>query len=136
LAKLADYERDVFTSELPLYRAGGELRVAALIGRTPVTFTWRASSEPTMLTASVIESAGLAVPDGAVQSQRRLPDGREITVREFEVPEIRFGGQLLRSVKAYALPPEAENAGSQIGPSAFDGLSPVAEPQNLRLVLK
>ncbi len=134
-AKLAEYERDVFTRELPLYRDNDDLRVSGLIGRTPVTFSWRESSEPTMLTASVIEATGLEVPEDAAKVQVRLPDGREITVREFEVPYMRFGNQLLRSVKAYALPPEAENAGTQIGASAFEGLAPKAEPQRLRLVL-
>lgn len=135
LVKLADYERDVFTRELPLYRDNGDLRVSALIGRTPVTFTWRESSETTMLTASVIEATGLEVPADAPQIKHRLADGTEVTVREFDVPYIRFGNHLLRSVKAYALPPEAENVGTQIGISAFEGLTPKAEPQNLRLVL-
>jgi hypothetical protein len=135
LAKLAEYERDVFTRELPLYRDNGDLRVSALIGRTPVTFTWRESSETTMLTASVIEATGLEVPADAPRLKHRLPDGSEITVREFDVPYVRFGNHLLRSVKAYALPPEAENVGTQIGVSAFEGLAPKAEPQHLRLVL-
>jgi hypothetical protein len=135
LAKVAEYEREVFTPELPLYRDHGDLRVSGLIGRTPVTFTWRESSEPTMLTASVIEATGLEVSSDAAKMQYRLPDGREVTVREFEVPYLRFGNQLLPRVKALALPPEAENAGTQIGASAFEGLSPKAEPQNLRLVL-
>jgi aspartyl protease family protein len=136
LARIADYERDVFTSEIPLYKDSGNLRVSGLINRTPVTFTWRESSEPTMLTASVIEAAGLQVPQNAPQLPIRLADGSQVTVRQFEVPYMRFGNQVLRGVTAYALPPEAENAGTQIGPLAFEGVTAKAEPQNLRLRLE
>jgi hypothetical protein len=120
---------------VPLYRDNGDMRVSGLIGRTPVTFTWLESSEPTLLTASVIESTGLSIPQNAKRVQFRLLDGRVVNVREFEVPYIRFGNQLLRNVKAFALPPEAENIGPQISPVAFEETTPKADPARLRLLL-
>ena len=136
LRMLAGYEKHVFNDELPLYRDGDDLRVAAFIGRTPVTFTWHESEEPVMLTASVIEAAGLDVRDAAVEREWRFPDGKKLTLREFKIPYVRFGRHELTEVRAFALPPEGEQYGNHIGPTAFDGQSPVAEPKNLRLVIK
>lgn len=136
LKRLAHYEQQVFTDDLPLYRVGDEMRVSALIGRTPVTFTWQSSSEPTMLTASVIEAAGLTVPDDAPQMQRRFPDDRKLTVRRFKIPYLRFGRHVFKDVPAFALPPEGERYGAQIGPIALEGQSPRAEPERMRLVLR
>jgi hypothetical protein len=126
----------VFTTEVPLYRDQGALRVAGLINRTPVTFTWKESSEPTMVTASVIEAAGLVVPDSAPEMAHPLGDGRVLKVRKFTIPYVRFGKQVLRDVPALALPPEGENLGTQIGVSAFSGVSPRAEPERFRLVIR
>ena len=136
LRKLAGYEELVFTDELPLYRDNGELRVAAFIERTPVTFTWHSSGEPTMLTASVIEATGLSVPDDAPRMTRRFPDGQELVVRQLEIPYLRFGRHLLTNVSAFALPPEGEQYGAQIGPAAFADHSPRAEPKEMRLVIR
>lgn len=138
LQNIRQYEDEVFTAQLPLYRAGEHLRVAAIINRTPVTFTWHTSSEPTLLTASVIEATGLRVPGDAPQMTRRFDDGRKLVVREFEIPYLRFGRHELRNVSAFALPPEGENIGTHIGPAAFEdaGIMPRAEPEKLRLVLQ
>jgi hypothetical protein len=136
LKGLAKFEAAVFTTEVPLYREHGALRVAGLIERTPVTFTWKESSEPTMITASVIEAAGLVVPENAPRTQQRVEDGRMLSVRRFTIPYVRFGKQVLRDVPALALPPEGENIGTQIGTSAFTGLSPKAEPEKFRLVIR
>lgn len=136
LRRLAEYEKHVFTDELPLYRAGGELRVAGFINRTPVTFTWHDTSEPTMLTASVIEATGLKIRADASRVDRRMPDGRTLAVRQFEIPYLRFGRHVLTNVPALALPPEGENLGVQIGQAAFEGHSPTAEPERFRLVLR
>ncbi len=136
LRRMAQYEKQVFTDELPLYRAGGELRVAGFINRTPVTFTWHDTSEPTMLTASVIEATGLKIPADAPRMDRRMADGRTLAVRRFEIPYLRFGRHVLTNVPALALPPEGENFGVQIGPTAFEGHSPSAEPETFRLVIR
>jgi hypothetical protein len=136
LKGLAKFEAAVFTTDVPLYRDQGALRVAGLINHTPVTFTWTQSSEPTMITASVIEAAGLIVPENAPQMQQRMDDGRMLSVRKFTIPYVRFGKQVLRDVPALALPPEGENLGTQIGASAFTGLSPKAEPEKFRLVIR
>jgi len=136
LHRLGEYEDLVFTDHLPLYRENGDLRVAALIARTPVTFTWKSSEEPTVLTASVIEAAGLRVPEDAPQRQQRFADGRELTVRQFEIPYLRFGRHVLKDVPAFALPPEGEQYGCLIGPAAFNEHSPRAEPEKMRLVVR
>jgi hypothetical protein len=136
LRKLAGYEKHVFTDDLPLYRSGEELRVAAFIHRTPVTFTWHNSEDPTMLTASVIEAAGLTVPDDAPQMRHRFSDGQTLTVRQFEIPYLRFGRHVLKDISAFALPAEGERYGAQIGPAGFENHSPRAEPEKMRLVIR
>ncbi|MCA9268519.1 MAG: hypothetical protein KDA41_08610, partial [Planctomycetales bacterium] len=136
LRSLAPYESQVFTDDLPLYRIDDDLRVAGFVGRTPVTFTWNSSSEPTLIAASVIEAAGLIVPNDAPRVKRRMPDGRELVVRQFTIPYVRFGRHVLQNVEARALPPEGENLGTRIGPAAFAGLSPKTEPERFRLVIR
>ena len=136
LTKLAGYEKLVFTDEMPLYRAGDSFRVAGLINRTPVTFTWHLSEEPTMVTASVLESVGLEVPEDAAKKNFRFPDGNELAVREIRIPYLRFGRHVLKDVSAFVLPPEGERYGTQIGPVAFDGHSPHADAKKMRLVIQ
>ena len=136
LRMLAGYEAHVFTDELPLYRDEDDLRVAAFIGRTPVTFTWHTSEEPVMLTASVMEATGLSIPNDAPEMRWRFSDGKELVVRQFQIPYVRFGRHELTNVTAFALPPEGEKYGAHIGPVAFDGRSPRAEPERMRLVIR
>ena len=136
LRKLARFELHVFTDEVPLYLQGEDLQVSAIINRTPITFTWNEYDEPTMLTASVIEASGLKVPKDAERLKHRFPDGRELVVRRFEIPYLRFGRHVLKNVEALALPPEAERYGAQIGPTGFADHSPRAEPEKMRLVIR
>ena len=136
LTKLAGYEKLVFTDEVPLYRAAEDFRVAGLINRTPVTFTWHVSEGPTMLTASVLESVGLQVPRDAPKKVWRFPDGNELAVREIKIPYLRFGRHVLKDVSAFVLPPEGERYGTQIGPVAFEGQSPEADAKRMRLVIQ
>ena len=89
-----------------------------------------------MLTASVIEATGLTIPKDAPRMEWRFHDGEKLGVRQFKIPYIRFGRHVLRNVTAFALPPEGERYGVHIGPAAFDGHSPRAEPEKMRLVIR
>jgi hypothetical protein len=137
LVQLAPYERLVFTSELPLYRLGDRLRVSLILGdQTPATFTWQESHEPTVITASLAEAAGIAAAESA--SRVPVPAGgdRRVWTREVVIPYLRLGRHVVKDVPALLLPPEAEDLGSQIGSVALPGYQAVAEPARLRLLVR
>ena len=103
---------------------------------TPATFTWRTSDEPTIITASLAESAGIETPDDAPRVELRIGRRRRLTARQVKIPYVRFGKYLVRDVPAYVLPPEGEDLGSQIGQFALKGYRVSAEPGRLRLVIE
>jgi hypothetical protein len=136
IKQLADFEPLVFNGSLPLYLQSGRLRVGAVINeQLPVTFSWLDSSQPTIITASVAESAGVTIPSDSQHVEIKL-DGRKFHVPEVTIPNVRFGQYLLQDVKTYVLPPEGEDLACQIGPAAFPGYQVNAEPKWLRLTVK
>jgi hypothetical protein len=137
LEQLGEYDKLVFTSHLPLYRTGDLSRVSLIISdQAPATFTWRDSHEPTILTASSAEAAGVSVPPTAPQLRLPVAGGRKVDVRRITIPYLRFGRYVVRDVPALLLPPEGEDLGSQVGPVALFGYQVVAEPERLRLTIK
>jgi len=137
IRRLGEYEQVVFTAWSPLYIQSGRVRVGAILNeRIPVTFTWQASAEPTVLTAGMIEAAGLTVPASAEPIQMAFGRGRRLTVRQIIVPTIRFGGHVLRDVPAYVLPPEGEDLGARIGSEGLAESQVAVEPERLRLVIQ
>jgi hypothetical protein len=136
LKQLAQYEPLLNSPSLPMYRQSGLPRVGAIINdRTPVTFTWRDSSEPATVTRSMLEAAGIKLPDDASRVEQTFGN-RRLTTRQVTIPYLRFGRCVLRDVDAFVLPPEGEDLGAQIGPAAFTGYSVKAEPEWLRLTIK
>lgn len=135
LRRLTAFEELVFSDELPIYKDNGRVRVSGIVNRTPLTFTWKTNTEPTFVTASMLEATGLTVPKDAPKSTLRLEDGRDVVVRQIHIPYLRFGRHVLRDVTAYALPAEAENIGAQIGADAFPDVHVEIKPEQLKMVI-
>jgi hypothetical protein len=137
LLRLADYERVVFTEWAPLYFQGRGPRFGVLVNeRTPIVCTWQETSEPTVLTASMAEAAGLAIPADAPTVELTFPGNRKLTTRTVTLPTLRVGRWVLSDVPAQVLPPEGEDLGAQIGPRAFPQHRVTLEPERLRVLVQ
>lgn len=137
IRQLGEYERVAFTDRLPLYVQSGKTRVGAILNeRTPVTFTWQASNDPTVLTASIAESAGVNIADSAEVFEMPFGRTRRLPTRRVVVRSIRFGEHVLHDVPAYVLPPEGEDLGARIGAEAFGDAQATVELERLRLVIR
>jgi hypothetical protein len=136
-SRLDEYERLVFTSWLPIYLQSDRVRVGAILNETtPVTFTWRPESGPTVLTASMIEAASLALPAAETAVPLPVGSGRTLSARRSTVPALRFGQVVLRDVPVQVLGPEGEDLGAMIGPDAFTNDEVKVELERLRLVIQ
>ena len=135
--RLVEYEQIVFTPWLPVYLQSERIRVGAILNETtPVTFTWRPESGPTVLTTSMIEAAGLAPPTAETAVPLPVASGRTLLARRITVPAIRFGQVVLRDAPVYVLGPDGEDLGATIGPDAFTDADVKIELERLRLVIK
>jgi len=136
LKRLGQSERMVATDWLPIFLQSDRIRFGGLLNdRVPVTFTWQDSAEPTVLTASMIESAGLNVPEDA-EAVPLTVDGRRVTARRLKMPSMRFGAALLRNIPVLVLPPNAEDLGARIGVEGFPGYTVQPDPERLRLTIR
>ena len=136
LKKLAEHERLVFTSWVPVYQQAGQTRLAAIVNeQAPLTFTW---SEETgaipYLPASAVESCGLSVPGEAPQKQIRLA-GRSLSIREVVIPALRLGRHVVKDISAWLLPPEGEDLGARLPRVALRDLRANIELDRLRMTL-
>lgn len=137
MKRLAQYESLAGAAHVPLYRQSGRLRIGAILNRqTPITFTWRTSSGPTLLTATALESAGFQVPRDAQRATLTVGKGRRLAVRRITIPYLQLGKHSLRNVPALALPPEGEDLGATIGRDAFVDFQITVQPQQFRLVIE
>jgi hypothetical protein len=137
LKQLEEYDKLAFVSRLPLYRTGERLRVSLIVSdQAPSTFTWRESHDPTIVTASLAEAAGISVPATAPRLRLNVAGGRQVEVRSVAIPYLRVGRYVMRDVPALLLPPEGEDLGSQIGPVALPGHKVVARPERLCLTIE
>jgi len=130
------YGKLVFTSAVPLYRENGRLRVSLIVNeRTPVTFTWRSSRGPTIVTAGMIQALGLSVPPNARRVQLDVGGNCQLSLQEMTIPCIRMGKHVIRQVPVFVLPPEGEHLGSRIGIDAWPNhqIDPLPEQLQLRI---
>jgi hypothetical protein len=137
LKQLEEYDKLAFVARLPLYRTGQRLRVSLIVNdQAPATFTWRDSHDPTIVTASLAEAAGIPVPATAPRLRLNLAGGRQLEVRSVAIAYLRIGRYVMRDVPAMLLPPEGEDLGSQIGPVALPGHKAVARPERMCLTIE
>ena len=135
LARLGDYERLAATPWLPTFEQGGHVRIVLLMEeRSTATFTWAADEDQqVVITASTAEAAGLVVPNDAESEIIQTGHQREVAARRITLGYLRLGRCVLRGVKAYVLPPEAEDVGNRLGRDALAGHRVRLEPERLRL---
>ena len=138
LKRLGDCESEVFTPWIPAYLQSGRVRVGAIVNESiPVTFTWRDSNDPAVLTASMAESVGLGQSEREKQTiPITMGRGRRVPAYRATIPALRFGQYVLRDVSCFVLPPEAEDLGAQIGIDAFSEYETRVEIEKLRLVIR
>jgi hypothetical protein len=133
LRRLDEFEQFAFGLVTPLYLQSGHLRIGAILDeRMPVTFTWRESSGPTVITAGIAQAAEIVPDADAPQMPISCGDNRNLPARRVVLKSLRFGKHVLRDVEAWLLPPEGEDAGCRIGATAFHGFQVAAEPAHLR----
>lgn len=132
--RLDEFEQFVYSQPHPLYLQSGQIRVGAILNeRAPVTFSWRESSEPTVITTSIAQRAGITANENAATITVNCPDGRNLEARQAKLGTLRFGSCVLRDVDVYILPPEGEDRGADIAATVFVGYRAVVEPGLLRL---
>lgn len=135
LKRLERFEQLVATDWLPVYRQSERIRFGGLIeDRVPVTFSWQESYEPTVLAASMVEAAGVPIPDDASTVPLTLA-GRRLTARRIQITSMRFGTARLTDVPVLVLPADAEDLGAWIGPEGFGQYRVEIEPERLRMMI-
>ena len=120
---------------MPIFEQSGRIRFSGIVNdRAPLTFTWTQDSQAVLIPARLVRTAQIDVRN-ARQRQRRLADGRQVTVTDARLATLRFGKLVLRDVQVELLPPEAEDVGALISRSAFRDAAAEVQPAALRLVL-
>jgi hypothetical protein len=135
LQRLGDYEKLAATPWVPTFQQGGQTRLATLLEeRAVATFTWIDDDEqPVVLTASAAQAAGLVVPVDATREKIQAAPQREVNAQRITIGYLRLGRCVLRGVRAYVLPPEAEDIGNRLGRSALAEHQVRLEPEKLRM---
>jgi hypothetical protein len=137
LRRLDEYERLVFTSWLPMYLQSGRIRAGAILNETtPITFSWHAEGGPTILTESMVEAAGLALPAPATAVSLPLESGRTLTARPLIVPSLRLGQFVLRDVPVHVSGPDGEDVGAILSANVLEGYEVKVEPARLQLTIR
>jgi len=135
LRRLADYEQLAATPWVPTFLQGGQTRLTLLLDeRATATFTWTGDADqPVVLTASAVQAAGLNVPVDADRETIQAAPHREVIAQRITIGYLRLGSCVLRGVRAYVLPPEAEDVGNRLGRSTLAGHRVRWEPERLRM---
>jgi hypothetical protein len=135
LRRLVDYEKLAATPWVPTFQQGGHTRLTLLLDeRATATFTWTGDADlPVVLTASAAQAAGLAVPVDADRETIEAAPHREVNAQRITIGYLRLGSCVLRGVRAFVLPPEAEDVGNRLGRPALAGHRVRWEPERLRM---
>jgi hypothetical protein len=133
LKRLHPFERLVTTDWVPVFGQSARIRFGGLLeDRIPVMFSWHRSLEPTVLTANMVEAAGVAIPDDAPSVMLTLA-GRRLTTRRILIRSLRFGSTHLEDTPVFVLPADAEDLGAWIGLDAFGEYHVQFDPPRLRM---
>ncbi len=135
LKRLDRLERLVATDWLPVFRQSERVRFGGLLeDRIPVLFSWHESHEPTVLTANMVQAAGVQISEDAPVVVLTLA-GRRLTTRRTPIRSLRFGAIQLKDLSVLVLPDDAEDLGAWIGPDAFTDYTLQLDPSRLRLLI-
>ncbi len=119
-----------------VYRESGFYRLCALANRSlPVTFSYRESSDPLVLPASVAQNLGLKF-DASKTHVFMASDKRKLAVSSVTLAELRIGKFIWKDVEAIVLPPEAEDLGAQLSPNSLSGHRVTIDANLLRLKIE
>jgi hypothetical protein len=133
LRAVAELENMLGEAALPFYRQGGRLRVSVLVNhRTPATVTLLESGNQTLIPSSLRQAAGIDIPADAPTVVLRI-GRRKLQTRKVRIAYLQIGSAVLRDVEALVLPPEGEDLGTQLAPSALSGYQVKLEANRLRL---
>ena len=136
LRRVAELEGLLNKAPLPFYRQSGRLRIGVLVNhRTPATFTLLESGGETLIPSSLVQAAAIDIPDDAPRVIYRTKR-RKLETRRVTIAYLRIGSAELREVTALALPPEGEDLGAQLAPSALSGYRMKLDSRRLRLHLE
>jgi hypothetical protein len=135
LDRLDEYDRYAFAPWTPAYWVGKHLRFTVLYAdQAPITFAWiESGSEPTVITHTAAEAAGISVPGDSEWQSLVLDTTRTVRARRIIASRLRIGNVLLRDVPVLVLPPEAEDWGCRIGQAGLAGHQVRLDPERLRL---
>jgi hypothetical protein len=117
--RLARFEEDVLTGAVPLIQRGTRFRFAAILGDVAATFSYSGPDGESVVTPSLLKSAGMAVPEDAERVTVQI-DERRIPARRITLNSVRVGAHELRNVPALAVGPEGEDLGARLGGAAFE----------------
>ncbi len=132
-ARISRVEPIALSDRNHYYRESGFYRFSALLNRSiPVTFSFRESSDPVVLPASVAQNAGLKF-DSAKTTAFTASDKRKLQVSKVSLSELRIGKFVWHDVEAIILPPEAEDLGAQLSPNSLSGHRVAIDANQLRL---
>jgi hypothetical protein len=133
--RLEQLEGVVSTDWLPIYRQSGQIRFGGLLeDRVPVTFSWQESYEPTVLAASMVQAAGVVVPEDSPRVPLVLA-GRSLTARRIQITSLRLGSARLVDIPVLVLPADAEDLGAWIGREGFGEYAVEIQPERWRLTI-
>ena len=133
LKSVAELERMLSGAALPFYRQGGRLRVSVLVNhRTPATMTLLESGGQTLIPSSLRQAAGIDIPADAPRVVYRA-GRRKLEARRVRIAYLLVGSAVLRDVEALVLPPEGEDLGAQLAPSALSGYKVKLDAPRLRI---
>ena len=131
LGRVDRLDEIVFGRSVPVYRSTEQFRISAIVGETaPATFGFTGSKGKLLLAASALQSAGIEVPEEAAGEVWRHKK-REFVIRPVTLSHLRFGRVVLHDVRAWALPPEAEDIGCRISEESLAGSGPQLDEQRL-----
>lgn len=136
--RLAEYEKLVFTTSVPVYLQSGRLRVSAIAGdRLPVTFTFQNNSagESTMITSSVAESLDVVIDRKVAPLKVEVAPKRVAMVRETTISYLRLGRFTTSGVRVLVLPPECEDLGCTLARGTLSGHSVKVDLPQFRMVI-
>ena len=134
--RLKRLEQAALGKHVAMFRHGGQYRIPAILDEAaPLTLGHTGSKGHLLLTNSVLQAAGIDVPNAA-QGETFKHDEHRYTIRAVTIPHLRFGRVVLTDVAAWALPPEAEHIGCRISDEALPGAGAALDEEQMRFSVR
>ena len=117
--QLANIASEVLPDRWPVYGQNGRWRTSLIIEqRQSATVTIFEDTKerpyPAWLPASVLQAAGIKIPENAPYLELRLPSGRRVPTRVLRLSYLQLGKHRIGGAEVLSLLPEDEDLGGQI----------------------